>query len=415
MAIASPFHRRAELHHHRFHGTGSSGIQPTGTGRPFPAGNDTEGLFAPTGSASILPVSSLTVTVSPLPAESGSGPNTFGNVATDVDSSSCASTSVATETSTNFVTVTASSADLANTKVVEASSVEAGAFYGQSRTRSGNSAPATTASYSAPASYAPSAANPSTTFASVPSASKTSGASVSASASAVAPPSGSSGGKRGISFNDASLVSAFGSSVSWAYNWASTESGKLDVEYVPMMWGRNDVAGFADKVGSATHVLSFNEPDLGAQANIDASTAAKLHQQGMASLVGKVKIGSPAVTNGAGDMGTGWLDAFFTACGGSCGVDFVAYHWYATADSFDYFKQHTEDVIAVAAKYGISKVWLTEFEPSGSDDAQASFMKQAVAYLDSNPAVERYAAFMASDGTMLTGGSLNSVGSAYAS
>jgi len=189
----------------------------------------------------------------------------------------------------------------------------------------------------------------------------------------------------------------------------------MNVEYVPMMWGRNDVSSFADSVGSATHVLSFNEPDLGTQANIDAATAAQLHQEGMASLVGKVQIGSPAVTNGGGSMGVTWLDNFFKACGGSCNCDFVAYHWYDSAENFAYFKQQTEAVIAVANNYGISKVWLTEFEPSGSADAQASFMKQALEYLDGNSAVERYAAFMAADGVMMTGDSLNSLGSAYAS
>lgn len=184
------------------------------------------------------------------------------------------------------------------------------------------------------------------------------------------------------------------------------------------MWGQNDVSSFASSVGSATHVLSFNEPDLAAQSNIDPATAAKLHKQGMASLVGKVEIGSPAITNGAGTsplMGVDWLDQFFKECGTSCPVDFVAYHWYATADSIDYFKQHTQDVINVAAKYGVSKVWLTEFQPSGTADAQAAFMKEAVPFLDSTPAVERYAAFMASDGALLSGGSLNAVGSAYAS
>ncbi|KAK5097293.1 hypothetical protein LTR70_003699 [Exophiala xenobiotica] len=402
-AIASPFNKRAELQHHRFHGTGSGAFRPTGTGKDFPAGNDTEGAFAPTGSGV------LTMTVSPLPV----------NAATDAAASSCVGTDIATVTSTNLVTVTARGADVANNKASQA---------GNGRTRGGgnwgqSSAAPATQSDPMPSSNAASAANPSTTFASVPSASKSSGASASAAtsaatsatASSIVPASGSASGKRGISYNDASLVSAFGSSVSWAYNWGATAAGSIGVEFVPMMWGRNEVSSFADQVGSATHVLSFNEPDLGAQANIDAATAVQLHKQGMASLVGKVQIGSPAVTNGGGDMGVTWLDNFFKACGGSCNCDFVAYHWYDSAENFAYFQKHTDDVVAVAAKYGIQKVWLTEFQPSGSADAQASFMKQAVEYLDGNPAVERYAAFMAAEGALLTGNSLNTLGSAYAS
>ncbi|KAK5103100.1 hypothetical protein LTS08_003903 [Lithohypha guttulata] len=428
--IASPFHKRMpEYQHRKFHGTGSRtrSVRPTGTGSPFPVGNDTDGFFGPTGTG-----------VFTLPMESGSSvPTTFGNVVSDIDASStlsCSTVSVVTSTSTNLITVTATPD--AETKAVSltVSSVSAGQFYGGQGSRSNNGGnwgqSTSAAGVSAPASSAP--AKPSTTFATVPSASVPAGSasvsasvsasksattSAAASASAVAPSSGSSGGKRGISFNDAKLVAAFGSSVSWSYNWAATESGNLGgIEYVPMMWGRNDVSTFASKVGNAKHVLSFNEPDLGEQANIDASTAASLHRQAMTPLFGKVRIGSPAVTNGPTPMGTGWLTSFFEACGSGCPVDFVAYHWYAGADSIDYFIKHTEDVIATAKQYGISKVWLTEFQPTtGTPSEQAAFMKKAVDYLEGNAAVERYSAFMASEGTMLSGGALNTLGQAYAS
>ena len=184
-----------------------------------------------------------------------------------------------------------------------------------------------------------------------------------------------------------------------------------------MMWGLNQVSGFASQVGSATHVLSFNEPDLAAQSNIDPKTAATQHIAGMKSLAGKVQIGSPAVTNGDSTsplMGLPWLNQWFKDCAGQCPVDFVAFHWYAGADQIDYFKTYVNSVIAAAAANGVSKVWLTEFAPSGSAAAQATFMQEAVAFLDSTAAVERYAGFMASDGALLSGSSLNSVGSAYA-
>lgn len=222
--------------------------------------------------------------------------------------------------------------------------------------------------------------------------------------------------KRGISFNDAGSIAAFGQAVSWSYNWASTVTTNIDgVQFVPMMSGRPDVDAFAAKVGGATHVLGFNEPDLGTQADMDPQTAVQLHRQGMQDLYGKVSIGSPSITNGDSDvplMGVKWLDQFFSACGPACPVDFVTFHWYATAD-IEGFKQHTQSVIDLAAKHGIQRVWLTEFKPDGDQDAQVAFMKEAVAYLDATPAVERYAAFMASEGTMLTGGALNTLGSAY--
>lgn len=425
-ATASPFHKRHEFHHHRFHGTG----QPTGTGAAFPAGNDTNGLFGPTGTGrSGLPFSQVvTQTVSPLPVFSDDA------VEASTSSSSCTATSVVTETSINLITVTGSAVDTAETEVAltSVSSVSAGAFYGgggHSWSWGGNNGWSSSTAASAPAVSIPAvpsapafSSGVATTFVSMPSGAKGSAVASSAVASAVVssvPSTGSSGGKRGISFNDASLVAAFGNSVSWSYNWASTESGNLDgVEYVPMMWGTNSVSNFASQVGSATHVLSFNEPDLSSQSNIDPVTAAKLHVQGMQSLVGKVQIGSPAVTNGAGTspaMGVDWLSQFFKACGSDCPVDFVAYHWYAGSGDIAYFKQHTQDIINVANQNGVSKVWLTEFQPTDGDaSAQAAFMQEAVAFLESTAAVERYAAFMASDGTMLTGNSLNTVGKAYA-
>lgn len=305
-----------------------------------------------------------TVTVQP-----ATDVNAVNNVA-DASVSTCYNT--VTSTTTEYTTVTAGAVP----------SVSAGGFWGES---SGYSAyPSATASSTG--SYTPS--------------------------------SGSGGNKKGICFNDASNIAAFGSSVTWAYNWASTESGDLgSVEYVPMMWGANNVDDFASKVGNAKNVLSFNEPDLGAQSNLDPQTAAQKHKQGMQSLVGKVRIGSPAVTNANTTsplMGQQWLEEFFQACGSDCPVDFIACHWYATADSIDYFKTYMDNMSAFAKSKGINSVWLTEFQPEGSADAQASFMKEAISYLESNPTVERYAGFMAGDGTMMSGGSLNALGAAYA-
>jgi len=137
----------------------------------------------------------------------------------------------------------------------------------------------------------------------------------------------------------------------------------------------------------------------------------------MNPLSGQVQIGSPAVTNGAGSsppMGTTWLSQFFTACNGECKVDFVAFHWYNDASEIDDFKTHVQDVIDTASANGVSKVWLTEFGATGADSDVASFLTEALAFLDSTAAVERYAYFMCGDGTLLTGTSLSTVGNAYA-
>ncbi|OAG44731.1 hypothetical protein AYO21_01221 [Fonsecaea monophora] len=270
-----------------------------------------------------------------------------------------------------------------------------------------------------------------TTLATVTGGSPASSAASSASASSSAsspssPPSTGSSGKRGLSYNDASLTDAFaGKGMSWAYNWAASPGGQIvsGAEFVPLLWGQNSISGWSSAVQSAIasgskHALAFNEPDLGSQSNIDPATAAKLYIDNMNPLSGQVELGSPAITNGAGTnplMGIDWLNAFFESCNGQCKVDFVAFHWYDSASNFAYFKSHVQDVITAAKANGVSKVWLTEFGASGSDSDVANFLTQAIDFLDSTDAVERYAYFMCSNGILVNGNSISSpVGSAYA-
>jgi hypothetical protein len=60
-------------------------------------------------------------------------------------------------------------------------------------------------------------------------------------------------------------------------------------------------------------------------------------------------------------------------------------------------------------------VWLTEFGASGSDDQVNAFLQDALPWLDSQDYVERYSYFMAAEGKLISGGSLNSVGKTFAS
>ncbi|OAP61937.1 hypothetical protein AYL99_04140 [Fonsecaea erecta] len=239
-------------------------------------------------------------------------------------------------------------------------------------------------------------------------------------------PSTGSSGKRGLSYNDASLTDAFaGKGMTWAYNWAASPGGQIvsGAEYVPLLWGQDSISGWSSAVQSAIasgskHALGFNEPDLDSQSNIDPTTAAQLYIANMNPLSGQVQLGSPAITNGAGTsplMGIDWLNAFFKACAGQCKVDFVAFHWYDSASNMAYFQSHVQDVITAAQQNGVEKVWLTEFGASGSDSDVANFITEATAFLDSTPQVERYAYFMCSDGILVDGSSISSpVGEAYA-
>jgi hypothetical protein len=222
-------------------------------------------------------------------------------------------------------------------------------------------------------------------------------------------PGSPASGKKGLAYNSASLTHLFaGKGIGWAYNWAATPDGSIlaGAEYVAMLWGRKSIDSWQGSVNASiasgtTSILSFNEPDHPEQANMDPAVAAQIHIDQMNPLADQVSIGSPAITNGP--MGIQWLQNFFDACGKRCKVDFVAFHWYDSARNFAYFKRHVEDVILFANRQDIQRVWLTEFGASGSDDEVATFLRQAVDFLDANPAVERYAYFMCSDGILVNG------------
>jgi hypothetical protein len=83
-----------------------------------------------------------------------------------------------------------------------------------------------------------------------------------------------------------------------------------------------------------------------------------------------------------------YFDKFFAACP-NCQVDYLAVHWYACSLSA------LKNYITGMKKYG-KPIWLTEFACGDGDTAlanQKAYMQAAVPYLESEPAVARYAWF----------------------
>ena len=230
---------------------------------------------------------------------------------------------------------------------------------------------------------------------------------------------------KGLCYNDPNLTWAFEDSpVSWVYNWATQPGGLVPAafEYVPMLWGTGSIESwFSDATNAINagsgHLLSFNEPDLPEQANIPPEEAARAHVLSMSPFVGRVRIGSPAVSNGVHPnrtIGLVWLESFLTKCKAeNCTIDFVAFHWYNDASQIDAFEQHVRNVVHLTQSYGIEKVWLTEFGVFGSDEEVLLFLSSALEILGSIEAVERYAYFMCSDGILLNGGAISSLGNVY--
>ncbi|KAK4497812.1 hypothetical protein PRZ48_010466 [Zasmidium cellare] len=250
------------------------------------------------------------------------------------------------------------------------------------------------------------------------------GAAATASATSSAPASYSSSassgsGKRGLAYNDASLLDCFSGSnqISWAYNWESSAKGLTGYTYIPTLWGNS--ATYCDSWESnaksaissgSTHLFSFNEPDLPAQANLSPEAAVEAYKQHMNPFKGQAQLCAPAVTNGGGDMGLTWLQNFLDACGDDCHIDCLNIHWYDAASNTAYFKSHVEQAITMGKG---KPVYVSEMGATGSNDEISSFLQEVMPWMDSNDSVAGYAYYMASDGLLVTGSEPSTYGSTY--
>jgi hypothetical protein len=186
------------------------------------------------------------------------------------------------------------------------------------------------------------------------------------------------GGKRGLAYNVPNLTTFFGSKVTWAYNWGQTPGSGLasSLMYIPMLWGSgftstwntNAKAGIA---AGADTLLSFNEPDLGSQSNIDPTTAANLYKQYVQPFACQARLSAPAVTNGGAPLGLTWLENFLKECTG-CTIDIVPIHWYDSAPNIGYFQSYIQEAYVAG---GNRTLWITEFGASGSDEEVVSFFQ----------------------------------------
>ncbi|XXG97065.1 hypothetical protein Hte_003359 [Hypoxylon texense] len=256
-------------------------------------------------------------------------------------------------------------------------------------------------------------------------AAATSTTSTAAASTTTAASSGSGTSKRGAAYNDASLVETLlglTKEVTWAYNWGS-DPGQLDsaVMYYPMLWSPApdhssdwDTKAEAAITRGSDHFLSFNEPDIDAQAHMTPGDAAAGHIQYMNPYAGRVKISSPAISSSEDpNRGITWLNSFFTACDGKCQVDFCAAHWYGPGgnDGATLFLDHLDKVHEACDN---KPVWVTEFQAiSGDAD---TFLKVVTEKLDSDAYsyVEKYSYFMLTEGSLLdTPTTLSTLGKIY--
>ncbi|MBB3699853.1 carbohydrate binding domain-containing protein [Flammeovirga yaeyamensis] len=188
----------------------------------------------------------------------------------------------------------------------------------------------------------------------------------------------------------------------WHYSWGNDYPTDLpdNVEFVPMLWGRNDVAGKVEKLkvmaaeGKINYLLGFNEPDKEDQSHMSVEEAIELWP--LLESVG-VPLGSPAPAS----MSSGWLDDFMNQANAKgLRVDFICMHRYT--DSIDPNKW-MEAFENAHNKWGLP-VWITEMgladwtaatpETNKRTKEQAyDLMAELLPMMDQAPYIERYAWF----------------------
>lgn len=220
--------------------------------------------------------------------------------------------------------------------------------------------------------------------------------------------------KRGVSFNfqledDLELLSQ---GISWSYNWGVSQSSlfdalvsEKDIDFCPMAWnGVNDIElrAYVNSHPDCKYLLAFNEPNLVDQANMTPQQAAEKWGDVKAIATElNLDIISPAVNYGTLEGYTDpivWLDEFFSLVPLE-DVEGIAIHCYMSSPTA--LRSYVERF----KKYD-KPIWLTEFcawdglsENNYSVEKQQEFMSDVLNYLESEPAIFRYAWFIPRGGS----------------
>jgi hypothetical protein len=214
--------------------------------------------------------------------------------------------------------------------------------------------------------------------------------------------------------NDARRLSAVGAR--WTYDWsAESPLRSRSVEFVPMLWGAGSVTDAtiarlaADRrAGRVKHLLGFNEPDLGGQANMSPADAIRLWPRLEST---GLRLGSPAVASiystSQSNPRLRWLDDFMTrAKQQGRRVDFIALHFYGDPTDPGTARWIRRDLELVHERWGLP-IWVTETgalpawkwegrQPHARPTAarNRAHLRRMKTMLNGLPYVERWAWFM---------------------
>ncbi|CAK3901569.1 glycoside hydrolase family 128 [Lecanosticta acicola] len=371
-------------------------------------------------SSEAAPVSSSS-SAAPVSSSSSAAPVSTSSPAAPVSSSS----SAAPVSSSSSAAAYSPPAYSATSQSSEAAPVSSSAAASSAPASSSAAAPTSTLSSSSSSSSSAAAILPTLTYSIADKGVDSTASATSSAPASYSSSSSSSSGKRGLGYNDASLLTCFegSSEISWAYNWEAVSKGLTGFTYIPTLWGDSDTwtSSWSEDAKSAissgsTHLFSFNEPDLAAQSNLSPAAAAAAYKTYMNPLSGQAKLCAPSVTNGVGTdaapMGIPWLKEFNSACGGACKIDCYNFHWYDSASNIDYFKEYVNNATSLADG---KPIFISEFGATGSDDEINTFLETVMPWMDSNDNIAGYAYYMASSGLLVSGTEPSTYGSTYKS
>ena len=222
--------------------------------------------------------------------------------------------------------------------------------------------------------------------------------------------------KKGICVNTKDMGAALDPAdlnLGWYYNWGYKSFKDLayknkkfyDLEFVPMLYGDAivDIAercAYADRKGYK-YILSYNEPDLSVEANIQPGTMVYRWRDTIANK-GNMKVGSPAISTATPIVeSTKWWNPFWSGLTSSdkANMTFIAVHKYYE----NYNAQSAYEFLMLLDEtyYKYRKpMWITEFALWNADKNNAQSNKNAQEFLkivckgmNERSYVERYSWF----------------------
>lgn len=222
--------------------------------------------------------------------------------------------------------------------------------------------------------------------------------------------------KKGICVNTRDMGEALDPAdlnIGWYYNWGYKSFKDLayknkkfyDTEFVPMLYGDSIVdiserCTYANKKGYK-YILSYNEPDLSNEANVQPTTMVYRWRDTVANK-GSMRVGSPAISTATPIVeSTEWWEPFWNGLSASdkSNMSFIAVHKY-----YENYNAQTayEFLMLLDETYQKYKkpMWITEFALWNADKNNAKsaqnaqeFLKIVCKGLNERSYVERYSWF----------------------